>query len=317
MIDDRSIIAPAATLPRVIREGTLEDVPRAAAMRQRAWPATIVTAEGMRHDLESTPERAERVHYAYEEDGEILGWASAGRSWWQQTPDAGWLGITVEPSRRGEGIATALAKVADAHLDRLGIRSTRGGSLDEPAARALAARLGFQELTASTVSAVDPRTVEPLAVPEGVELVPFRELDDPRPVYELDMEASRDIPHEDFETVELDEWMKEYWKTPIIDQDASLTAYVDGELAGVTFIRFDAPSGRAQNNLTGVRRAFRGRGLAVLMKSHSLRRVGELGATIALTDNDEGNAPMLAVNTKLGYRPFSRRLEWERVRDPR
>jgi hypothetical protein len=35
--------------------------------------------------------------------------------------------------------------------------------------------------------------------------------------------------------------------------------------------------------------------------------------TIALTDNDETNAPMLAVNQRLDYRPFARRLEWERA----
>jgi hypothetical protein len=80
----------------------------------------------------------------------------------------------------------------------------------------------------------------------------------------------------------------------------------------MTMIRVDRPSGRAYNNLCGVRRRHRRRGLALLLKSHSLRRAAELGATIALTDNDETNAPMLAVNTALGYRPFARRLRWER-----
>jgi len=37
-----------------------------------------------------------------------------------------------------------------------------------------------------------------------------------------------------------------------------------------------------------------------------------VGATVAATENDETNAPMLAVNTALGYRPSSRRVEWER-----
>ena len=78
-------------------------------------------------------------------------------------------------------------------------------------------------------------------------------------------------------------------------------------------IRIDRASGRAQNNLAGTRREFRGRGLATLLKSHSLRRAAELGATIAITDNEEENAPMLTVNTKLGYRPFARRLTWERT----
>ena len=91
-------------------------------------------------------------------------------------------------------------------------------------------------------------------------------------------------------------------------------AFVEDELAALTMIRIDVPSGRAQNNVTGTRKAFRGHGLARLLNTHSLHIAGKRGATIAITDNDESNAPMLAVNTKLGYRPFARRLEWERVR---
>jgi GNAT superfamily N-acetyltransferase len=223
------------------------------------------------------------------------------------------LSLTVDPSRRGEGIGTALAEAADEHLARLGVGTTRAGSRDEPAARALASRRGFTEIAAATVSGVDPRTVEPRPVPAGIELVPLAELDDPKPIYELDLELSQDIPNEDFDAIELEDWRAQFWRSPLIDDDASLVALVDGELAGMTMIRVDRPSGRAQNNLCGVRRPHRGRGLALLLKSHSLRRAAELGATIVLTDNDETNAPMLAVNTRLGYRPYARRLEWERA----
>ncbi|HET9287174.1 MAG TPA: GNAT family N-acetyltransferase [Gaiella sp.] len=297
----------------MLREGTFDDIPRAAAMRQRAWPESIVTEEGMRHSLGAVPATAEQALFAFEEGSEILGWATAGRPWWVAAPDAGTLTIAVEPSRRGERIGSALAEAADAHLARLGIRRTRAGSLDEPAARALARRRGFAELGASTVSAVDPRTVEPLPVPSDVALVPFAELDDPVPVYELDLEVSKDIPNEEYDAMELEQWIAEFWKTPLVDEDASLAAFVDGRLAAVTMIRVDRPSGRAKNDLAGVRAPYRGRGLAAVIKSHSLRRAAELGATIALTDNDETNAPMLAVNTRLGYRPYARRLAWERA----
>ena len=297
----------------MLREGTLDDLPRAAALRQRAWPESIVTEEGMRHWLSGTPPRAEPLLLAWEEGGALLGWAHAGRSWWHADPAVGILAISVDPSRRGEGIGTALAEAADDHLARLGVRTTRAGSLDEPAARALASSRGFTEIAAATVSAVDPRAVEPLPVPADVELVPLAALDDPEPVYELDLDVSKDIPNEDFDAIELEDWKAQFWKSPLIDDEASLVALVDGELAGITMIRVDRPSGRAQNNLCGVRRHHRGRGLALLLKSHSLRRAAELGATIALTDNDETNAPMLAVNTRLGYRPYARRLEWERV----
>jgi GNAT superfamily N-acetyltransferase len=296
----------------VIREGTLDDIPRAAALRQRSWPESIVTEDGMRHWIASVPERAELALLAWEEGRTLLGWATAARNWWSSDPDGGILAITVDPSHRRRGIGTALAEAADGHLGRLGVRTTRAGSLDEPGARALAARRGFSELAASTVSGVDPRTVEPRRVPAGVELVPLAALDDPAPIHALDMELSRDIPNEDFEAIGLDEWKHLFWESPLIDGEASLVAFVDGELAGLTMIRVHPASGRAQNNLCGVRRAYRGRGLALLLKSHSLRRAAELGATIALTDNDETNAPMLAVNRRLGYSPFACRLEWER-----
>jgi GNAT superfamily N-acetyltransferase len=297
----------------MIREGTLDDVPRAAAMRQRAWPDTIITVEGMRHVLENVPERAEHLMLAWEDDGEILGWATAGFEWWVSEPHRGSLVVAVDPTRRGEGIGSSLAEAADAHLTAIGVTTTRAGSVDEPGARALAARLGFAVLGASATSAIDPRTVTPEPVPDGVRVVPFAELDDPRALYELDLEVSNDIPNEEFDGVSFEEWRDEFWRSPLIDQDASLVAFVGDELAALTMIRIDEPSGRAQNNVTGTRRPFRGRGLARLLKAQSLHIAGQRGATIAITDNDESNAPMLAVNRALGYRPFARRIEWERV----
>lgn len=297
----------------MIREGTFDDVPSAAAMRQRAWPDSIITAEGMRHSLEHVPERAELLKLAWDEGGEIVGWVTAGREWWVAEPHRGTLVVAVDPGRRGEGIGSALAAAADEHLSELGVTTTRAGSVDEPGARALATRLGFRELAASATSALDPRTVVPEPVPDDVRLVPFADLDDPRALYDLDVEVSNDIPNEEFDGVSFEEWRDEFWRSPLIHQDASLAAFVGDELAALTMIRIDEPSGRAQNNVTGTRRAFRGRGLARLLKSHSLHIAGQRGATIAMTDNDETNAPMLAVNRALGYRPFSRRIEWERV----
>jgi GNAT superfamily N-acetyltransferase len=297
----------------VIRAGTFEDIPKAAALRQRAWPDTIITVEGMRHHVESTPARADRRIVAFEEHGEILGWADVGRAYWQDDPHHGWIALAVDPEHGGRGIGSALMDAVEEHLSALAITSTRAGSLDSAPARALAEGRGFAEIGSSSRSAVDPRTVEPLPVPADVTIVPFAELDDPEPVWALDCEVSRDIPNEEFVALPLDEWTREFWRVPIVDDDASLAAFVGGELAAITMIRVDRPSGRAQNNLAGVRSAYRGRGLAMVLKSHSLARAAELGATIAITDNEERNVPMLSVNTKLGYRPFARRLEWERV----
>ena len=63
------------------------------------------------------------------------------------------------------------------------------------------------------------------------------------------------------------------------------------------------------NWLTGTRRAYRGRGLALAVKLASIHWAAENGITRMLTFNDETNAPMLAINRRLGYKPIGRRVE--------
>jgi GNAT superfamily N-acetyltransferase len=244
----------------------------------------------------------------------MVGWCNAWRNLFGSEPDMGFLDVIVLADHRRQGMGTRMAVHALDHLLAMGIRKVRASSVDTPAAAALAARLDFVEVHAASTSAIDPRTVEPLPVPPDVTLLSFGQIDDPRPLYELDLEVSRDVPgDEDFTGMSLEHWSARFWHNIFADDDASLAAYVDGELAALTMLRVDRPSHRAQNNLTGVRRAYRGRGLARLLKSHSLHRAAQAGATIAFTANDETNAAMLAVNHQLGYRHSSRHVDWERT----
>ena len=296
-----------------VREAGDADFPVAAALRAANEPDRIISAEGMRLWMSDLPVRAALGSWLATHDDEPVGWAFARRAWTQPDDGIGSVDVVVAPDRQRQGIGTALAAKVEQHCTGLGLHTVRGMSLDTPSARAMAARHGFRETYASTTSTVDPRTVDPDPVPADVRLVPFADLDDPAPIFALDLEVSRDVPgDESFEEMTLADWSARFWRTAMVDDDCSLVAYVDGELAGLTLLRVDRPTGRAHNNITGVRRPHRGRGLARLLKSHSLHRAGALGATVAATDNDETNAAMLAVNTGLGYRPSSRRVEWER-----
>lgn len=67
--------------------------------------------------------------------------------------------------------------------------------------------------------------------------------------------------------------------------------------------------------MTGTLRAYRGRGLAKLAKTDSLRRARAAGCAEAFTGNDGENGPMLAINAGLGYGLAS--LEWRYVRELR
>ena len=273
----------------------------------------IITAEGMRTWLSDLPQEASLLLLAAEVEGTVVGWCTAARSVFGKDQGIGMLDVTVRPEHRRRGTGALLVTSGLAHLDSLGLHTVRVSSPDGPAQRAIAARYGFVDVQASSMSSVDPRTIEPTPVPPGVTLRSFGEIADPRPLYELDLEASKDIPgDEDFEAMTLAQWSSLFWRTVFADDEASLAAYVDGDLAGLTMLRVDRPSRRAQNNLTAVRRHYRGRGLARLLKSHSLQRAAAAGATIAFTINDETNAAMLAVNHGLGYQHSSRRVDWER-----
>jgi GNAT superfamily N-acetyltransferase len=58
------------------------------------------------------------------------------------------------------------------------------------------------------------------------------------------------------------------------------------------------------NGLTGVERDYRGRGIAMALKLLTIRYACEHGAQKITTSNDARNAPMLAINRKLGYQPL-------------
>ena len=61
--------------------------------------------------------------------------------------------------------------------------------------------------------------------------------------------------------------------------------------------------GTLENQLTGVKRAWRGRGIALALKREQARLAYEAGFERISTYNDEVNAPMRAVNTRLGFVP--------------
>ena len=57
------------------------------------------------------------------------------------------------------------------------------------------------------------------------------------------------------------------------------------------------------NMITGVDRAYRGRKIAQALKLLTIRFARSYGAKTIRTNNDSENAPMLAINRKLGYQP--------------
>jgi RimJ/RimL family protein N-acetyltransferase len=75
------------------------------------------------------------------------------------------------------------------------------------------------------------------------------------------------------------------------------------DVVSFAWLELDREGGRGHHELTGTLRAYRGRGLATLAKVAAVRWCAANGIRELLTANDVDNAPMLAINERLGYRP--------------
>ncbi len=269
-------------------------------------PWALDDLAGWRHMLASTPESARMARWVAVEHGRVVGFSSAFLTWWTTTPGAARGGVLVDPDAARHGIGGRLWELADAHLAELGATRVRMQAADSSSAFAL--ERGFEVVSRKRISAVDPRTVHGRPDPR---VVPYSELADRlEELYRLDVETTKDMPNEGEFELPFEQWRADFWEDPLLSQQGSFAAIVDGRLAAATNLRVNGT--RAGNGFTGTLREFRRRGLATAVKTAALLWAAEHGVERVHTFNDETNAPMLAVNTKLGYRPWASVVDVER-----
>jgi RimJ/RimL family protein N-acetyltransferase len=129
-------------------------------------------------------------------------------------------------------------------------------------------------------------------------------------VYEVDMAATRDMPlTEQVPDMTYEEWAEHVLEHPLFTREGSFVGLVDGRPAAVSLLIADG-AGRVASMMTGTLAAYRGRGLARAVKLASIAWAREHGVRALVTQNDERNAPMLALNRRLGYVPVGRRVEY-------
>jgi GNAT superfamily N-acetyltransferase len=253
----------------------------------------------------------ERVRLRYvvaEADGRVVGDGQASYGLFAGTQTSFAL-VRVLPEHRRQGLGTALWEAVLPHLHSLGADVTLAHFDENAGGLAFAAARGFAEDRAELWSVVDPRAVVEEPDPR-IELVPARDLD-PHEVHRVDEEATRDMPaHAEIESIPYDEWLDFVWRHPFFTKDGSFGAVVDGRLAAVSLLLADRVSGRGTNMFTGTAAAYRGRGLGRAVKLASTRWAAANGIAQIATTNDETNAPMLAINRALGFRPAVRSVEY-------
>ncbi|MGW9351787.1 L-amino acid N-acyltransferase YncA [Nocardiopsis flavescens] len=295
-----------------IRPLETADVPTVLPFLRAHHPYRVLTGEAVRWRMEHpTPHATDVPLVAVDADGRIGGFVRSlltrprGRD-----PHGLTFLTTVAEHHRGGGLASLLLTASEKALVERGARTLRTEAADEavqaggPALRELALAHGYEAEDTHHILGLDLSLLPPAPEPPaGVELRPFSDYaDDPGTVYELDRSASADEPGAapGVGFMSLEDWIAGPWEHPLSDPDLSLVFLHEGTPAGITCYASDRRT-RMESSMTGTLREFRGRGLAGYAKHTALLRARERGFTHATTGNHENNAPMLAINTRLGY----------------
>ena len=281
----------------MISAASVDDAARVAALYNDTYDDRVATVGGSGYRFQSARPEDRMGYWRAEWEGSGAGLSGASTCSLPCVPPAteGSVFIRLPPPRDrlcAVGRSLGASRGDRRESDRVDGRADEGST-------AFARGCGFNLEATHTTSAVDPRTVgPPPSPPPGFALVPLSHFaDDPMPVFGADRGSALDEPGpSDFSGMAFEPWRRMIWDHPDCDHELGVAAVADGAVVG--------------NAGTGVVREFCGRGLGLVMKQHSLARAAGVGITRAITQNDETNAPMLAINARLGYEPFSAGHAW-------
>ncbi|MET9802670.1 GNAT family N-acetyltransferase [Streptomyces sp. NPDC006368] len=290
----------------MVRDFRPEDAEAVTRARRAALPFEVTTERAVLSRVASANPAAKYRLLIAEKDGEIVGTAHVGIAHESETPGRSYANPQVHPDHRGHGAGGLLLRTAEEHLAAGGAKSVYAWVLDEPDFRAFAVKRGYRPTRSAHFQRLDlaggTLPEPPGTLPPGVALRTAADYAaDPRPMFEADAEVTADEPSDIGAALDdYGDWLANTWNNPLLDRDLTTVVTVDGRVAAFTAAHTDGGT-RYLSGMTGTLRAYRGRGLAKLAKTDSLRRARAAGYTDAFTNNDAENGPMLAINAWFGY----------------
>jgi GNAT superfamily N-acetyltransferase len=215
--------------------------------------------------------------------------------------------VRVIPDARRRSIGSDLLSELAAWAIRLGYVEMVGPVKEvDGASLAWAERRGFVEVGRNSLLALDLTRIEAPVVeaPDGIEIVSWAQRPDVAAgMYEVACEAYPDIPgEEDAEMAPFVDWLSMDMQGAGDRPEATFVAIADDEV--VAYAKLSLSRARptvAMHDITGVRRAWRGRGIARALKAAEIAWAKENGYERLETQNEERNEPIRRLNERYGY----------------
>jgi GNAT superfamily N-acetyltransferase len=291
--------AVARTSP--IRPFRPRDAERAAELLFELAPANVRTAAWLRDRQLCEPDRARRRSWVAVDGDTLIAFATAYRRWYGGEAGTGRIEIWVRPDFRQRGIGTELWETAVAHL---GVGRLTVEVDDDPAGLEFVENRGLTQFDSEVISRIEPRTADLLQTsrPDLSVLALDEVTGRDQELFEFYAAAGGLPPGDPENRVTVEEWRRFILGNPLLDGRGSVVvADSEGRIVSLSWLLVDHERRRAENEWTATLPELRGRGLARLAKSATIRWAADRGLTEILTGNDPDNVPMRELNRRLGY----------------
>lgn len=256
--------------------------------------------------------------FAIDDAGVPVGFAEFAPALWQRGEGKFFVGLLVTPKRQGRGVGKALYAALQDALSPYSPQSLRI-ECREDVARAVRffAERGYSEVSRYYESRLDIAAFDfaPFAddfdrpLSHGIKIVSWRELqqtdaDASRKMWAVSMEISPDLPSDEpFELMEYSLFQTVIMSRPNIDPDGFFVAVdtATGEYVALSHIWRRGADSNLDTGLTGTKREYRRKGIALALKLRIIRWAQVGGYKHLRTGNETTNRPMLAINERLGF----------------
>jgi ribosomal protein S18 acetylase RimI-like enzyme/RimJ/RimL family protein N-acetyltransferase len=299
----------------VIRPFEDRDYPAIAEVLKAAWPDEAHSEAALREEDDHAP-NIKWGRFVAEVEGQVVGEGEYTQFEGMYHPQKFAAWVTVKPMFRSQGIGKALYRQVLAALqphDPISILSSTRE--DQPHALAWLKKLGFAEKMRYWESRLDvvgfdftPWAGRMEAVEAaGFALKSLKELEADKEhrqkLYDLWLEARQDVPRpEEMSEVSFEDYCKWVFESRYYLPEAHFVAIdkTTGQYVALSTL-WKTDGDYLSTGLTGTRRAYRRKGLALALKLKGIRFAKAYGTKEIRTGNETGNRAMLAINEALGF----------------
>ncbi len=300
-----------------IRPFSDQDYPAFVAVWNAVFEDYAISGRFARHeDSRYDGDRLLLRRFVAEAGGGVVGTAEFHHVTYMYHPQKFWLDVRVRPEyqRRGIGGALYARLVGDLtpHEPKTlwtSVRETFASS------NAFVKNRGFREVRRAwesrlAVAQFDPAPFQPKADAAAgglmITTAAAEQARDPQwleKLYDLHNEVASDVPQpEPYTSMSLAQFRRRWFDNPEYLPDGHFLAKDGARYVAESnlFLTEDPPDVLYQG-ITGTRRDYRSRGLALALKLRTIEYARTHGRREIRTWNDTLNAPMLAINVKLGF----------------